>query len=441
VKEQFVLDEESDPGDVIARATRAALAIPVGPVHIILQAEALGSAWVAKGQSYGAMEPAPSAAQPSRDSLRRAAGILASADNPIIYAGAGSLAASEGIRGLAEKLRVPVLTSLTGRGVISEEDALCFGHLNFAGIEQVLAKADAALAIGTRFSEYSTLGWRRRMPQPLVQIDINPDVLGVNEPVSAAVIGDARTSVEGILPLVAARNADSEVLELTRKLKAAEKARLDLFMSGIPGTPLHPLWVVRTLREMAQEDAIFVGEGTAAQTWLLEQAFTIYTPRTHIFPEVALAMGYGVSASIGAALACPDKPVIAILGDGSLKMQLGELATATTLRRGLVFVVFNDGYYNALRIRQEHQYGGRYFGVELPTADFAAVGRGLGLRAERCSTAQDFVSAVGAALASSEPVLIDAHTDHRPLSRFSQVSTGMDYDYVNNTFHRGNSRR
>lgn len=423
VKAQFVLDDAASMLSVLARAAREARAHRPGVVHVILQSEILTQPPPTRPRKLP-VEPLPPLPTPSAEALERAHALLAAARNPIIYAGRGALGAAAEVRRLAEMLRAPVLTSPHGRGIIPEDDPLCFGHLNFVGAEDILAQADACLAIGTRFSEYATVGWRRRLPQPLIQIDADPSVVGVNYPAAVAVISDARLALSALSERIGPRDHDSGALRLARQLRAQQQGLLAAFMAQRPTRPLHPLWVIRTLREATPRETIFVSDGTAAATWLLEQAFAMYQPRTHVFPEVSLTMGYAVGAALGAALACPTQPVVAVLGDGSLKMQLGELATLSTLHRPLVVIVFHDDYYNALRIRQEHQYGGAYFGVELPPANFAVIAQALGLRSATCDQPEDFTSALAEALAADRPTLLDVASDPYPLSRYYQVSTG-----------------
>jgi thiamine pyrophosphate-dependent acetolactate synthase large subunit-like protein len=424
VKEQFVLDDAATLLETLARAAQVARAHPPGPVHLILQNEILAQG-VPPRPPQLPVAPVPALPTPPAEALDQAAAVLRAARNPIIFAGRGALDAAADVQRLAETLRVPILTSPHGRGIVPEDDPLCFGHLHFVGAEDILAQADACLAIGTRFGEYATLGWRRQPPQPLVQIDADPRAIGLNFPAAVAVVGDARPALRGLLERLDARDADSGVLCLAQQLRAQARAELAAFMAQRPTRPVHPLWLIRTLREATPRDAIFVSDGTAAQSWLMEQAFTIYEPRTHIFPEVSLTMGYALGAALGVALAQPERPVVGVLGDGSLKMQLGELATLSTLRRPLPLIVFNDGFYNALRIRQEHQYGGRYFGVELPPADFAAVARALGLYGVAVKEPEAFGPALAEALAADRPMLLDVATDHRPLSRYYVVSTGQ----------------
>lgn len=423
VKEQLVLDDAATLLDTLARAARLARAHPPGPVHLILQNELLSQTPPPR-PAVLPVEPVPPLPAPEAAALDRAAEVLAAARNPLIYAGRGALGAAAQVRRLAETLRAPILTSLSGRGMVPEDDPLCFGHLNVAGVEDVLAQADACLAVGTRFSEYATVGWRRRMPQPLVQIDVDPRAIGLNYPAAVAVVGEASQALDGLLERLRPRAVDSGVLRLAQQARAVARAELAAFMAQRPGSPLHPLWLVRTLREATPRATIFVSDGTAAQSWLLEQAMTLYEPRTHIFPEVSLTMGYAVGAALGAALACPARPVVAVLGDGSLTMQLGELATLATLGRPLPLVVFDDRFYNALRIRQEHQYGGRYFGVERPPADFAAIARALGLHGVHVQQPEGLAPALAEALAADRPMLLDVATDHRPLSRYYLLSTG-----------------
>jgi acetolactate synthase I/II/III large subunit len=133
-------------------------------------------------------------------------------------------------------------------------------------------------------------------------------------------------------------------------------------------------------------------------------------------------MGYAVGAALGAALGAPDRRVLVVVGDGSLTMTLGELATIAAMRTPLTIAVFNDGQYNALRVRQEALFDRRFVGTELGALDYAQVARGLGMRGEKIASASHLRECIGAAATGSAPVLLDIPITPDPLSeRYTAV--------------------
>jgi acetolactate synthase-1/2/3 large subunit len=173
--------------------------------------------------------------------------------------------------------------------------------------------------------------------------------------------------------------------------------------------------VVAGLRRAFPSETIFTTDGTATEFWLSEPALRIDRPRTFVLPEVSQTMGYGLAAAIGARLAAPDRPVVCATGDGSLTMGMSELVTAAGLGVNLPVVVFDDGYYNALRIYQDGLFGGRRMGVQLNNPDFVKLAEAIGARGIRVEALEELEPALVAAREASGLTLVDVAIDYRPL--------------------------
>jgi acetolactate synthase-1/2/3 large subunit len=175
---------------------------------------------------------------------------------------------------------------------------------------------------------------------------------------------------------------------------------------------------VRELRAALPREVIITTDGTATEFWLSEPSFPILSPAGFIVPEVQQTMGYSMAAAVGAAVALSDasssRPIVCVTGDGSLQMHLGELATAASLGRQLTVVIFDDGYYNALRIYQDGLYG-RQVGVALRNPDFMLLGRAYGADVERVEDIGSLRRAVEHALATSKLSVISVAIDPAPL--------------------------
>lgn len=419
------------PGDLraaVARALRLALAEPRGPVHLAIPYDLFGQiAPVAPPPLADPDQPADDT--PDAAALDRALALLRAAGAPLIYAGYGVVRAGAGaaLVALAEAVGAPVLTSNKARGVIPEDHPLAAGIPSMAGTAALARGADLCLALGTRFNEYTTLTWQLPLPARLIRVDRDPAALGQNYSAEVAVRGDVAGALDWLLERLADRPArpDRPLVAATAALRAGRAAAADTFareQGGDPAPPFHPRFVAQALRAALPGAAIVTSDGSATESWLYEPGFAVARPDSLFVPEIQQTMGYAVGAALGAALAAPDRPAVAVVGDGSLLMTLGELATLAAERVPLTIVAFNDGAYNALRVRQEAAHGGRYVGTMLGDLDLAGVARGVGLRAARPATAVELRALLREAAAPTAPLLIDVPITPRPLSeRYAAV--------------------
>lgn len=417
VKACLVVEEPHELEPALERAFELAERGRPGPVQVLMSVEALGAIDPARAEEAASRLPAPPRVPlPSAAALEEAARLLNAARHPVVIAGDGVIDADAGesLRAAAERLQAVVFTSVSARGVVPESHPLCFGALSWPGAGELLEQADAALAIGTRFSEISTLNWSVPLPANLVRVDIEPSELMVNYPARLGVAADARVFLEALLPRLEPR-APGALVQRTAEVKAHRSAELATTLKESQDGPIHPLAVVATLRRVFPEDAIFTTDGTATEFWLSEPALELNRPRTLLLPEISQSMGYALPAAIGARLAAPDRPVVCVTGDGSLTMALSELLTAVSLQINLPVVIFDDGLYNALRIYQDGLYGGRRIGTTLNNPDFVKLAAAIGAEAVRVERLAELEPALQQARAAKGVTLVDVAIDPRPL--------------------------
>lgn len=419
VKKSFTPDSVAGVAPAVDAAFRWAAAGRPGPTQVVMKANLFREE---EEKTLGAPEfeappPAPPADERALDEI---AGMLLAAKRPVIYAGGGVVSAGCERRTqlLASKLGAPVVTSIKGRGILSEADPLSFGLVHFLGCEEMLAEADFCLALGTGFGQFATFYFKAPMTKNLAQIDIDPARIGRNYPVSRGLASDLRPALDGLLKRVAeAEDAPlSEGHVRVREGRRRYGERLRSFLAKPAAPPFHGLFVMKTLRENTPPDTIFVSDSSATQSWLMEQAFTIYRPRSILLSEAYQSMGYALGAAIGAKLGAPERPVCAVVGDGSFTMVCGELATATALDLSLTCLVFNDGEYNALRHSQKHVFGERYIATSLNNPDFPALARSFGAHGHRAGSAEELRSAIVDARERGGVHVIDCPIDRDALS-------------------------
>ncbi|MDQ6831764.1 MAG: thiamine pyrophosphate-binding protein, partial [Chloroflexota bacterium] len=263
--------------------------------------------------------------------LERALTLLQDAKAPLIYAGHGVVRAGAGgtLVALAEALGAPVITSNKARGIIPEDHPLAVGIPSMAGVAAIARDADVCLALGTHFNEYTTLTWKTPLPAHLIRVDRDPAALAMNYPATLAINGDVAHVLDWLLERLPADRAPSALVAVAAALHERRRTALDTFMADNrdAAPPFHPRFVARLLREAFPPDTVATSDGSATESWLYEPGFVVTQPGSVFVPEVQQTMGYAVGAALGAALGAPERSVLAVVGDGSLMMTLGELAT------------------------------------------------------------------------------------------------------------------
>ncbi len=416
--------------EAVAEAFALALAERPGPVHLHIPYNFLSRHGDAAPKTNHPRttdrEPAEKTLPAGNAELERALSLLQDAKAPLIYVGHGVVraGAGEALVALAEALGAPVITSNKARGIIPEDHPLAVGVPSMAGVATIARDADVCLALGTHFNEYTTLTWKTPLPANLIRVDRDPAALAMNYPATVAINGDVAHVLDWLLERLPADCAPSALVAAAAALHARRRTALNTFMADNrdPAPPFHPRFVARLLREAFPPDTVTTSDGSATESWLYEPGFVVTRPGSVFVPEVQQTMGYAVGAALGAALGAPERAVLVVVGDGSLMMTLGELATIAAMNVPVTIAVFNDGQYNALRVRQEAIFDRRFVGTALGTLDYAQVARGLGMRGEKIASATQLRQCIEGAAARREPLLLDIPITPEPLSeRYTAV--------------------
>jgi len=410
VKKVLVPGSVAGIAPAVEAAYRWARAGRPGPVQVVMKSDLFSAEEerVLRAPEFPQPDPLPNADEKALD---QAASMLRAAKRPVIYAGQGVVIAGceREVQLLAARLGAPVVTSIKARGVLSERDPLSFGLYHFDGCEELLREADLCLALGTGFGQFATSYYKAPIPRNMIQVDVDPQRIGRNYPASLGVLGDAREALQGILKRLE-DIGEAPLGEGHVRIRAGRRLyaeRLAAFLAKPHAPPFHGLFVMKTVREAMPPDTIFLSDSSATQSWLMEQAFEIYRPKSILLSEAYQSMGYALGAAIGARLGAPERPVCAIIGDGSFTMVCGELATATALNLPITFLIFNDGKYGALRHSQTHVFGGRYIGTDLNNPDFPALARAFGAKGHKVTSADSLRGALKASLQEGGVHVVD----------------------------------
>ena len=380
---------EQAPG-IVSAAIRAALSDRPGPVMI----ECAIDVWGRLGPV--AFDPILPPLSPPVDgeAIKRASAILDAAERPLIVVGGGAQHASAQVLALAEALEAPVVSYRRGPGVIPGNHRLA---VNLPIGHRLWRDADAVVGIGTRLHvQQSQWGTDDRLP--IIRIDSAADEPGRFREPAVALIADAAQAADALCRCLArsGRKRPSRRAEIDghRQVVAAQMARLQ-----------PQLDFIAAMRAALPEDGILVDEVTQIG-FVSRLAFPVLRPRSFLSPGYQDNLGWGYGAALGAKAACPERPVLAIAGDGGFLYQLGELASAVQHKLAVVVVVFDNGQFGNVRRIQEEQYGGRIIASDLVNPDFVRLAEAFGVSAFRAETPKALGEAIGRAFALRAPALI-----------------------------------
>ena len=353
------------------------------------------------------------------DDLERAASLLRTAKRPLLYVGLG--AAQANLVALAERLESPVSTTFQGKGVFPESHPLSlwpgFGDAAPAVARDVAASCDATLAIGCRFGEVATGSYGMVPPRPLVHVDIDPSVFGRNVPADVAIASDASAFVAALLPRLDPRTPDAVLRDRIRSGRAEVDEELGRPSDG----RVSPHLLLRALQATFGPETVFTSD-SGNGTFLAVEGLRLEKPGRLLAPVDFSCMGYAVPAAVGAKLARPDAPVVALAGDGALLMTGLELLTAAQNNLGIAVFVLRDRELAQIAQFQATALG-RKASSTLADLDLAGLARALGAETLALSTDAEIRSVVSSAKEiadASRPVLVDVAIDYSRKTFFTR---------------------
>lgn len=360
------------------------------PVHVEIPLDVLEGPSDAPESLVTALpRPTPAPADPA--AVVRAADLLRTAARPVVLAGGGSLPAGQALTALAERLQAPVVTTLNGKAAIPESHPLSLGsNLRFGAARAVCEDADVLLVIGSKVGEAElwVSDWAPRAT--VVRVDVVERQLTTNLAADIGLHGDSAAVVEQLLAALDGHVAAAPpALDEVRAAMAAELA------AAAPA-------VVETARRIlagVPDDAIVAGD--SSQIIYLAVANLLRQDRPHslLYMPTYATLGYGLPAAIGARVAAPDRPVVAVLGDGALMFSVQELATAVEQGLDLTIVCVDNGGYAEIR-QNQLDAGAQPVGVDLVQPDWAALATAFGGAGERVDDPAAVTDAVAKAVAA-----------------------------------------
>jgi acetolactate synthase-1/2/3 large subunit len=421
------VDDVSRFPDMVRQAFRAAVSATPGPVHLQFRGNE-GQVDAEEAEMEPLCEPQfsqvpPFRPEPGQASVLAALAHLQAAERPVIVAGGGvrTSGAQAGVVALAEALQIPVATSLNGKDTIPGHHPLSVGVVGSYSREsanRVVNRADLVCFIGSESGGMTTHFWAvPPIGTPAIQIDINPEALGRNYPLLAAVNGDAKVTLARML--AGADRAGTGAGK--RKAWIEEVGRIcaewrDKYRAALTSdaVPIRPERICHELSRHVPDDAIVVVDTGHAGMWM-GGMYDLTSPRQS-YIRSAGHLGWAFPAGLGAKCGCPGRPVVTFTGDAGFWYHIGEVETAVRWNINAVTVVNNNGGGNQSKRGFDRVYGGTQTegGRSLWTfnkTNFARIAEDMGALGIRIEHASDFPAALARALAADRPAVIDVVTD------------------------------
>jgi sulfoacetaldehyde acetyltransferase len=360
-------------------------------------------------------------------SIQRAVELLKDAKYPVIISGRGTVDSDgiEAVKEIAELLTAPVAVSYMHNDAFPSNHPLAVGPIGYMGSKaamHTLKKADVVLAIGTRLSVFGTLPCYdiEYFPKEakIIQVDINPRNIARTHPVEVGIIGDARVTSLELVNLLKETLTDREcnhdrLLEIATSNQEWSQELVDLAMEE--GDPINPRRALLELTKVLPENSIVTTDiGNVSSTANAYLRFN--QSRRHIAALTFGNTGFAYPAALGAKMAEPNTPVIAIIGDGAWGMSLHEVSTAVEQNLPVVACVFNNEAWCAEKKNQVDFYNNRFIGSDIDGPNFAEVAQSMGAVGIRVDKAEDVGRVVAEAIKSNKPTVIDIMVDGTQLA-------------------------
>ncbi len=431
-KHNYLVDRVEDLTRTIKEAFTIAGTGRPGPVLVDLPKDVLQAPGLFEYPRVALLPTYKPTVKPHPPSIKRAADLMAKAQKPVIYAGGGVITAGahEELRVLAEMTGFPVTMTLMGLGCFPGTHPLSLGMLGMHGTyraNMAVSHSDLLFAIGARFDDRVTGKIEDFAPHAkIIHVDIDPASIQKNIAVDVPIVADARQALIKLIDTLKKRGHSAKERKKLKKWHATitawrneQRLRFDRTTEVIK-----PQYVVEKLYEITRGRAIITTEVGQNQMWAA-QYYLFDKPRTFLSSGGLGTMGYGFPAAIGAQVAFPDKLVIDIAGDGSIQMNIQELATVAQYKLPVKIAILNNGYLGMVRQWQERFYDNVYAHTDIMAApDFVKLAEAYGALGLRARTTAEVEPMIKQALDTPGPVIMDFIVE-REESVYPMVPAGV----------------
>ena len=435
------IDHVSRMPDLLRQAFRVATSGAPGPVHLRVQSH-LGQVTEQEAdldplveERYGrapAFRP-----EPDMQRVLHALAVLGEAKRPVIVAGGGVIRsdAQREVVELAEKLSIPVATSLNAKATILDDHPLAVGVPGAYSRDcanRALAEADLVFFIGSHAGGQVTNNWM--FPPPgtkVIQLDIDPEELGRNYPNAVSILGDAKLSLRRMID-AAKRKAPEAAQEWTKRVQqfVADWRAENEPMRASDAVPIRPERICKEISDALPPNGVVVSDTGHAGIWCARMIDFKHAGQS--FYRTAGSLGWSFPAALGVKCAAPDRPVVCFTGDGGFYYHIAELETARRHHVNAVIVVNNNSALNQEIKLNDAAYGGKQRGRaeemwRFPDINFAQIAEGFGCVGIRVENPGDLKEALTRAIAMNKPVVVDVATDMYAIAPHPWTPSGRDF--------------
>lgn len=400
-----VLMSEDQTTTIITNAIKHAI-LDKGVAHIGIPNDVQKIPYIAKTRTFEGSFPNQAINQPMFLILQAAQAINQS-ERPVIISGFGGITQGDNILKLAEKISAPIVTTFRGKGVIDEDEELYVGGHGGIGsttATELVLKSDLLMVIGSSFSDMTQLPVKK-----VVQIDINPMMIGRQYPVEVGLYGNSAEILPQLLDLVRENRKEDYLMEIKR----LKKDWFDLLDEEADGTltPIRPQYIIKVLNEKLADDAV-IALDTGENGWWFGRNFWMKKTQKMIMSGYLGTMAFGLPAALAAQLIYPERQVICITGDGGFSMVMADFVTAVHKELSIKIFVFNN---HQLAMIMQEQMIEKYpnWQTELYNPDFSQFAENCGGVGIKVTKPEELPDAVDKALSTEKPVIVDIETDPR----------------------------
>jgi len=419
--------------EMVSRTVRTAVRVAQsgrpGPVHLAFPSNIQLEKVEEDILPPAAYRPLDSVSIPEPDTVGSLCGLLYEAENPALLLGYGAarLACDPTLVDFVERLQIPVATSGKAKGIFPEDHPLSLGCLGLRGSKAantyLREGIDVLLVLGTDLSEMTSHAWDPKLTpsKALIQVDIDPNEIGKNFPVTVGVVADAAATVRALETCLRARPPkparDFGGFKHSTQYYEEEESYSD-------AVPMKPQRLMRELRATLPRDTVVFGDMGSTYSWILRY-FQSYPEGMNFLPSGLACMGSSVAACIGAKLGKPEAPVVCICGDGDFLMTGMEVLTAVEYRVPVVWIVLKNNRLGLIHDVQALSYQGRYCATMFGDVDFVAIARAFGAGGERVERPDEVGPVVRRALEQDGPVVVEAVIDAHEKFPLTSRATAM----------------
>jgi acetolactate synthase I/II/III large subunit len=350
--------------------------------------------------------------------IERATKEILSAKFPVLICGGGVInsGAEKVLQNIAELLNIPVCTSVSGQGSLADTHPLNVGVVGANGgvmaTREVVNSADLVFFITCRAGSTTTENWRfPNKTIPIIHLDVDPETIGANYPIKVSLVGDAKLTLEELHNRLKSSihnrvNGCVDGKAIVAKAKAL-KFELFLKLANSNDIPILPERIVHTLNKLLPKDAIVCADPGTPCPYFSAYFQSEISGRHFITNRAHGALGFAMSATIGAAVGKPQSKCVAVMGDGSFGFTVGELETITRYKLPILMIVISNSVYGWIKASQKSGYDERYYSVDFSRTNHAKVAEAYGVRSWSVDDPQKLEAILKAAIECGEPALVD----------------------------------